>query len=202
MPKTVINDVLIAEPSFWGRALSKYTMFTLGVPIFGTLVALLEDDEPVIGVIHLPATGETVYAAKELGCWFKVGELEPVRVRVKSSVPLENAIISASGVHGSNIYLGSGQVSHNLTALINQAGKFRFCGDCSQHSLVCRGRIHAAVDTIMNPWDTAAIIPCIEEAGGKATTLKGERKGIVFKGSLLTSCGGPLHDEILNLLQP
>ena len=53
----------------------------------------------------------------------------------------------------------------------------------------------------MQPWDSAAIIPCIEEAGGIATTLSGQRKGIVFGGNLLTSCDALLHHEILELLQ-
>ena len=43
--------------------------FTHGVPLFATLLALLEGDEPVLGVIHLPALGETVYAARGEGCW-------------------------------------------------------------------------------------------------------------------------------------
>lgn len=54
----------------------------------------------------------------------------------------------------------------------------------------------------MQPWDSAAIIPCIEEAGGIATTLSGHRQGIVFGGNLLTSCDASLHHEILELLQP
>src|SRR3954452_15336415 len=51
--------------------------FTHGVPLFATLVALLDGDEPVIGVIHLPALGETVYAARGEGCWL---DGRPVRV--------------------------------------------------------------------------------------------------------------------------
>jgi histidinol-phosphatase len=178
------------------------TWFALGVPIFGTLVALLEDDEPLIGVIHFPVTGETVYAGKGLGCWFKVGDTTPVRVRVGSKVGLEEAVVSAAGLHSSNIHTNCGQMPYNLTGLIHKAGKFRFCGDCLQHALVCRGRVHAAVDTLMQPWDSAAIIPCIEEAGGVATTLSGQRKGIVFGGNLLTSCDPSLHDQVLGLLQP
>ena len=70
-----------------------------------------------------------------------------------------------------------------------------------QHDLVCRGRIHAAVDTLMQSWDSAAIIPCIEEAGAIATTLSGQREGIVFGGDLLTSSDASLHHEIFELLQ-
>jgi len=177
------------------------TWFTLGVPIFGILIALLEDNEPVLGVIHLPAMGETVYAARGFGCWFKTAHSAPTRVHVSSGVPLKDAIVSAAGVHGSDIYLGDGNTPYNLTALIRQARKFRFCGDCLQHALVCRGRIHAAVDTIMKPWDSAAIITCIEEAGGIATTIAGERNDVIHGGNLVTACSESLHREIVKLLQ-
>ena len=177
------------------------TWFTLGVPIFGTLIALLEHDEPLIGVVHFPVTGETFYAGEGLGCWFKVDDATPVQVRVSSKVGLKKAVVSAAGVHSSNIHSNSGEVPYNLPGLIHQVKKFRFCGDCLQHALVCRGRIHAAVATLMQPWDSAAIIPCIEEAEGIATALSGQREGIVFGGNLLTSCDTLLHHEILELLQ-
>lgn len=176
--------------------------FTLGVPIFGTLIALLKDGEPVLDVVHFPVTKETVYAGKELGCWFKNDRNEPLRIRVKPITELKEAVISASGVHSSNIYSTGNQTAYNLTELINKVKKFRFCGDCLQHALLCRGRIHAAVDTLMQPWDCAAIIPCIEEAGGIVTTLNGEREGIVFGGSLLASSDPSLHNEILRILHP
>ncbi len=177
------------------------TWFTLGVPIFGTLIALLEDDEPLIGVIHFPVTGETIYAGKGLGCWFKADDTAPVKVRVGSKVGLKQAVVSAAGVHSSDIHTNSGEFPYNLTGLIHQVKKFRFCGDCLQHALVCKGNLHVAIDTLMQPWDSAAIIPCIEEAGGIATTLSGHRKGIVFGGSLLTSCDRSLHHEVLELLR-
>ena len=177
------------------------TWFVLGVPIFGVLVALIEDNEPIVGVIHLPAMGETVYAARGLGCWFKTRDSTPTRVHVASSVPLKDAIVSAAGAHGSNIYLGDGKIAYNLTALIRRARKFRFCGDCLQHALVCRGRIHAAVDTIMQPWDSAAIIICIEEAGGIATTIAGERNGLIHGGNLVTACSESLRQEIADVLR-
>jgi histidinol-phosphatase len=177
------------------------TWFTLGVPIFGTLIALLDEGDPVIGVIHFPVTGEAIYAGKGLGCWFKADGVKSVQVRVGSKVRLKDAVVSAAGVHSSNIHANDGERPYNLTGIIHQAGKFRFCGDCLQHALVCRGRVHAAIDTLMQPWDSAAIIPCIEEAGGIVTTLSGQRDGVVFGDNLLASCDISLHREILALLR-
>lgn len=176
--------------------------FTLGLPLFGTLVALLEEGEPIVGVIHFPGLRETVYAAKGHSCWYQVQDEAPVAVTVRSPVELKQAIASTTGVHSSDIQSKSGEIPYRLTALINSVQKFRFCSDCNQHALICRGKLHVAVDTLMNPWDVAALVPCVEEAGGKVTNLQGERANIVFGGSLLSSCGEPLHSEVLQLLQP
>jgi len=176
--------------------------FTLGMPTFGTLVALLQGGEPVVGVIHFPILEETVYAAKGGGCWFKPRHGDPYQVRVDAREGLSGAVASASGSHHSDIQHENEDLPYSLSNLINAAGKFKFCTDCLQHALVCRGRVHVALDTIMNPWDIASIVPCVEEAGGVATNLEGRREGIVFGGSLLTSCGPHIHEEALSVLQP
>src|SRR5882757_2002776 len=74
------------------------TSFAVGAPLFGTLVAFVEDDEPVVGVIHFPALGETVYAAKGLGCHFQGRGTAPVPVRVAAAVPLPEALVSSTGL--------------------------------------------------------------------------------------------------------
>lgn len=176
--------------------------FTLGVPLFGTLIALLEGGDPIVGIIHFPGLRETVYAARGHGCWFQVPDQEPVAVTVKESVELSGAIASATAVHSSDIQAKPGEIPYRLTDVINGVQKFRFCSDCNQHALVCRGKLHIAIDTLMNPWDIAAIVPCVEEAGGKVTNLQGKRDNIVFGGSLLSTCGEPLHEEVLRVLQP
>ncbi|MEO0407385.1 MAG: inositol monophosphatase family protein [Cyanobacteria bacterium P01_A01_bin.135] len=176
--------------------------FTLGVPLFGTLVALLEDGEPIVGVIHLPGLQETVYAAKGSGCWFVRRGSDPTQVHVSAVPRLPEAIASATGVHSSDIQCHGEELPYRLTQLIHRVRKFRFCSDCNQHALVSRGKLQVAVDTLMNPWDVAALVPCIEEAGGKVTNLAGQRKNIVFGGSLLSTCGEPLHQTVLDLLQP
>ncbi|MGF1513256.1 MAG: inositol monophosphatase family protein [Elainellaceae cyanobacterium] len=176
--------------------------FTLGLPLFGTLVSLLEDNEPILGVIHFPGLQETVYAAKGQGCWRQTKGEAPVRIRVSPPPALGEAVASATGVHSSDIQCRPEEIPYRLTQLIHQVRKFRFCSDCNQHALVSRGKLHVAVDTLMNPWDIAALVPCVEEAGGMVTNLAGDRQGIVFGGSLLSTCGEPLHQTVLEVLQP
>lgn len=176
--------------------------FALGTPMFGTLIALLEDRQPLLGVIHFPVLQETVYAAKGLGCWFKARGAAPQRVAVNAVTSLKDAVVSASGAHSSDFFSTDGEVAYRLSALMNQAGKFRFCTDCLQYALLCRGRVHVGMDPIMNPWDSAAIVACVEEAGGIISTLSGDSDDVVFGGSLLASCGPALHEAALRALQP
>ncbi|WP_169975231.1 inositol monophosphatase family protein [Tautonia rosea] len=177
--------------------------FALGLPMFGTLVALVEGDEPVIGVIHQPATGETTFAAKGAGCWWRPSPDEPPeRVTVAPPVPLSEAYASTTGPHSSDIQATVGQIPFRLTHLIRSARRFRFVGDCIQHALVCRGRLHIAWDSLMSPWDIAALVPCVEEAGGVISALDGSRNRILSGRSLLSTCDRSLHEEVLRVLAP
>lgn len=172
----------------------------LGIPTFGTLIGLLKDNQPVVGVIAFPAMQEMVFAAAGAGCWYSHAGGNATRVEVKRVERLVDAYCTASGPHNSEIQPGQSGMQVNLGAYIRGAGRFRFIGDCMQHALVCRGRTQAALDVVMKAWDVAALIPCIEEAGGEASSLDGKSNGVVFGRSLLTSCGGPLHQEILQAL--
>ena len=173
----------------------------LGVPTFGTLVGLLDNGQPVVGVIGFPAMHEMVYAARGLGCWYAHDQTKPVRVSVKRVKSLAEAYCSASGPHNSDVKPAKAGIQVNLGDYIRKAGRFRFIGDCLQHALVCRGRIQAALDVVMKPWDIAALVPCIVEAGGKASSLSKWTPDIVYGGTLLTSCGGSLHQEVLDTLR-
>jgi len=175
--------------------------FAVGLPIFGTLIGYLEKGEPQVGVIHFPALGETVYAAKDSGCWVRLGGAAPVRVHVSNTTSLANAYVSACSVNPSDMHPQPSGPAYKLSSLIPKTRRFRFISDCVQHALVAQGRIDAAIDTVMNPWDIAAIVPCIEEAGGVVTDLDGNRERIVWRSSLLSTCSRSLHDEILRVMR-
>ena len=173
--------------------------FTLGVPVFGTLIGLLEDGRPSAGVCAFPGLGQVLYAENGRGCFLRMKDAAPERVRVAPPTPLQQARVSACGPHGSDIQPLHGRAV-NMTALVRGSGAFRFVGDCLQHALVCEGRLHSAVDTIMKPWDIAALVPCVREAGGVATSLEGDADGVVFSGSLVSSSDPELHRHVLATL--
>ncbi|MCB8823145.1 inositol monophosphatase family protein [Microvirga rosea] len=175
------------------------TYFAMGVPLFGTLIGLLHNGEPIAGVIRFPVLGETVYAGQGLGCWRRLDREVAAQVHVAADKPLREAFCSASGVHGCDLSVDTAGIVR-LGSIIRQAGKFRMLGDCQQHALLCRGCVDLAIDTMMQPWDTAALVPCIREAGGIATSISGEARGVVSSGSLLAACGPIIHTEAVRLL--
>lgn len=177
------------------------TSFALGLPIFGTLIAYLENGEPQVGVIHFPAMGETVYAAKGGGCWFRVRGETPQRVRASQTASIAEAFVSAGGTKPSDIQPPETGRCTKLSSLIPGPRKFRFISDCVQHALVAQGRIDAAIDPEMNPWDIAALIPCVEEAGGVISDLEGVRENLTWRTSLLSSSTPELHAQILRVLR-
>lgn len=174
--------------------------FTLGSPMFGTLIGLLHGADPVVGVMHFPALRETVYAARGLGCWFVLDGGDPERVRVAVAEGMSEAVILGP----SDFSLGSPddreREYRSMLPLVRRARKFRVGGDCVRYGLVCRGIAHAAIDLLVYPWDIAAVVPCVEEAGGVASTVEGERDGIVFGGSLVAASAPALLREVCELL--
>jgi len=175
--------------------------FTIGVPLFGTLVGLLEDGEPVLGVIHLPGIDETVYAARGSGCWYRRGKDLPRRVHTSGCARLDEAVVSSTGIESTDL-AAPATGAFPLSAFVQKARKFRFVTDCTQYALVARGLIDLAFDPVMSPWDIAALVPCVEEAGGAVASLTtGKREGVVFGGSLITAATPALLEEAFDLLE-
>src|SRR5262249_41181954 len=76
------SDRPTLEPLWLLDPIDGTASFAVGLPIFGTLIAYMENGEPEVGVIHMPALGETVYATKGSGCWRRIAGGEPTRVHV------------------------------------------------------------------------------------------------------------------------
>jgi histidinol-phosphatase len=194
------SQVPTTEPLWVLDPIDGTASFAVGLPIFGTLIGYMENGEPQAGVIHFPAMGETVYAAKGSGCWARLKGCDATQVRVSAVTELSEAYVSACNISPSDIIPLPSRPTYKISALIPKARKFRFISDCVQHALVAQGRIDVAVDAVMKPWDIAALVPCIEEAGGVATSLEGRRQGMVWEPHMLSSSSRPLHEQVLQVL--
>jgi histidinol-phosphatase len=173
------------------------TWFTLGLPWFSTLIALCVDGEPVVGVADFPALDETWYAARDAGAWVRRSGDAATRVRVAAPAQLAGAFGSASGVHDSDWAPRGGASAFDLGAVARASRRFRFCGDAMQHLLVASGKLDYAIDQRMAPWDSAALVPIIHEAGGVVATLGGARSAVSFGGSLVSASHPDLLESVV-----
>ena len=138
--------------------------FIHGVPLYGVLLAVEDDGEPVLGVIHFPALDETVYAALGEGCWWN-GR----RALVSDTTSMDDALIVTTDYEAIEKY-GHAAAWGRIRG---RAGQVRTWGDCYGHALVATGRADAMFDPVMSVWDAAALKPIIEEAGGVFTDWSG-----------------------------
>ncbi|MES2793075.1 MAG: inositol monophosphatase family protein [Planctomycetota bacterium] len=145
--------------------------FIAGVPLYTTLVAVLKDEQPLIGVIYAPATGEIVYAAMGGPTWFAVGEGTPVLARVSTTEKFAEATFVVTEVNKFN------RVAEGARGIYDHLEKScrvtRTWGDAYGFLLVATGRADIMVDLLINVWDLAALLPVIQGAGGHFTDWQG-----------------------------
>ncbi len=169
--------------------------FVHGVPLFGTLVGLEHEGRMVMGICRFPALGEVVYAKKGGGTWWKVGDKEPVQTHVSNVADLSKALFCFTEIEGWN-EIGRFDAFVNLS---REARITRGWGDCYGHAMVATGRAEVIVDPLMSPWDAAALIPILEEAGGHFMDWKGEA---TIHGGNGISVNRALKDAVLECLKP
>lgn len=162
--------------------------FIRGVPLYGVMVGLLREGEPVAGVVNMPALGEIVYAARGHGCWWNG---RPCRASAVST--LRESLVVATVATGYEQY-GKGDAFARVLA---EAGIFRTWGDCYGHLLVATGRAEAALDPVMNVWDAAALFPILAEAGGTYTDWRGTP---TIEGGEGLSTNGHVLSRLLTLI--
>ena len=164
--------------------------FTHGVPLYSNLVALYDDEGCALGVINLPALGQTVYAARGLGCF----ENDAVAT-VNQQPSLDGACVCTSGL---------GPWTHEqLEALRATGALFRTWGDGFGFALVATGHIEAMVDPMVAVWDLGPLPVIIREAGGRYTEIDGTEDVTLDAGRVASAVAtnGLVHDEILDALR-
>lgn len=150
--------------------------FVRGVPLWGSLVALVEGERVLAGAACFPAVAETIAAAPGEGCWWN-GQ----RARVSDCATLAGA---TALITDDRTFRSMSKLDGWRT-LIGEAAIARTWGDCYGYLLVATGRAEAMVDPIVNPWDAACFQPIIEEAGGVFTDLNGVASA--FNGSAIAT---------------
>lgn len=143
--------------------------FVRGVPMWGTLVAVMERDTVLAGAAYFPATGEMVAAGVDAGCWWN-----GARCRVSDVASLEQATVLTTDER----FPHDRRQRDAWRRLADGAAVSRSWGDCYGYLLVATGRAEVMTDGILNPWDAAPFLPIIEEAGGVLTDWRGIRTAV------------------------
>ncbi len=165
--------------------------FVRGVPLFGTLVGIEWTGRAVGGILALPALGEVIYAYSGHGAWVgrRKEALQPARVSDVSK--WKDAMLCTTSA---SLF----QDPTTFPTLVERSGKTRGWGDCYAYALVATGRAEVAIDPLMNIWDSAPLLPIIQEAGGQFTDWKGEA---TIAGGSAVATNGRFHQEVLGVLQ-
>jgi myo-inositol-1(or 4)-monophosphatase len=137
--------------------------FVTGVPLFGTLIALLHRGEPVLGCIHQPILRQLMVGDGQ------TTTLNGVPVRCRATRALADATLLTCDWVSPSIHQ-SGAAFERLSRTVKLA---RTWGDCYGYLLLASGWADIVVDPIMNPWDIAALVPVVRGAGGVITDWQG-----------------------------
>lgn len=161
--------------------------FVAGSPLFGTLIALLHQGQPIVGAVHLPALSQLFLGdGRTATC-----NGRPVRVR--SGVPLEQATVLVTDVLApERLHPGGG-----FDALTRRCAMVRTWGDCFGYTLLASGGAQAMMDPIMNPWDIAALIPVVSGAGGTITDWHGRAP---WPAESTVAAAPDLHPQVILIL--
>ncbi|HEX4415002.1 MAG TPA: histidinol-phosphatase [Lacipirellulaceae bacterium] len=168
--------------------------FIHGVPLYTTLIAVLRDGEPLIGVIHAPATDEMVHAAVDVGCWYQPkSNAKATPTRVSTVTRLSESLLLTTEVASFTTHREPDALE-TFIKLQRAARLARTWGDGYGYLMVATGRAEVMIDPVVNLWDAAPLQTIIEEAGGNFTDWNG--KATIHAGEALAT-NGRVDDEVL-----
>lgn len=184
--------------------------FRRGVPVWATLIALLDQGEPVVGVVSAPALGRRWWAARGSGAYTGKSLAQATRLEVSSLTQLDQ--LSAAYTDLSSWKAASeGAVdrSGELVQLLGCVDRSRAYGSFWAACMLAEGAVDTVVDASLSFYEVAALLPLIREAGGVASTLEGdlpEQAGVSAAGvrpvSLVASNTAAVQQQVLEALAP
>jgi len=161
--------------------------FISGFPLFGTLIGLLEQGRPLLGVLEMPALGERWIGAREHG-----SSLNGRPCQVSRCQHLEQAILYSTSpdmFHGDDLA--------RYQALAATVALRRFGGDCYSYGLLASGHVDLVVEADLAPYDYLALVPVVENAGGCISDWRGRPLSLDSDGRVVAAATPALHQQAL-----
>jgi histidinol phosphatase-like enzyme (inositol monophosphatase family) len=161
--------------------------FICGAYSFGTLIGVLNNGEPILGVYNHPILND-----------FLIGDNFETRINekitsVRSCKDLSNAVLLTTD----HLNIGKYQNIEKFNNLIKKVKLYRNWGDCYGYFLLATGYADIMIDPVMSPWDLLPLIPIIKGAGGVITDYQGND---AINGKSAAASSPEIHSEIISLL--
>ncbi len=163
--------------------------FIHGMPLYTTLVGIVVEEEPVVGVIYAPALDEMCEAAKGKGA-----RLNDERCEVRPCNSLSQATFLSTDVRTHRTV----DLSGPFERLLDSARLHRTWGDAYGHMMVATGRADIMFDPVLSIWDAAPLLTVVREAGGVFSDIRGEETIQTGNG---ISCSREIHDDVMSFFE-
>jgi histidinol-phosphatase len=167
--------------------------FVRGVPVWATLIALLDGDTPLLGVVSAPSLARRWWAESGGGSWTRALGGEPRRIHVSRVNRIEDASLSYASLSG---WFDRGR-GDAFVALTQRVWRSRAYGDFWSYMLLAEGAVDLVAEPDLALWDMAALAPIVTEAGGRFTGLNGH-DGPTHASAAASN--GVLHRDLLTAL--
>src|SRR5882672_8094295 len=164
--------------------------FITGLPIFGTLVALLHRGKPVLGIIDQPILKE-----RWLGVAGQRSTFNGQPISVRACAAIERAYMYSTAP-----LMFPGAYAKPHERLTKQVKLFRWGGDCYAYGLLASGHVDLVVEASLKLYDFADVVPVVEGAGGLITDWRGKELDAHSDGSVLAAGDAAIHRSALAVL--
>ncbi len=164
--------------------------FIAGHKDYGTLIALLHNNKPIIGIINCPAHNERWVGIKD-----KQTTLNNNKIKTSSVQTIKDSYLFTSGIYFDEPILRNG------FEIIKEKSKYyRYGGDCYMYGMLASGLIDVVIEDTLKAHDYMALVNVIEGAGGEITDKYGKDVSINSDGSLVASCNLKIHQELISII--
>jgi histidinol phosphatase-like enzyme (inositol monophosphatase family) len=167
--------------------------FIIGSPLWGTLIGVLRNGEPIFGLVDQPFTGERFWSGDK-AAYHSMRGGRPGRIKTRECSRIEDAVLTSTHPD----LFESPEQRSALAALKSKARLTRYGGDCYGYCLLASGFVDVIIESGLKPYDIVAIIPMIQRAGGAITTWTGGDPS--SGGDIVATGDARLHEDVLTLI--